>query len=244
MPPPGVLQSRTFALSPPDRTRRRLGVGELVELACTSGPVQWEIVSGGGELSAAAGRSVQFRAPGEAAGVTIRAGSGSITFQVVEPSDLVFRRASRLRHTQGRPDCGFQAQVYLLPADVSFHAVEIREWNSAATLSGFYDSPEWRGIRHRQAPGPSRWLPIGQPLDGGGSSGDGWKDIIYSGDPGGLVRPGAMTFSSAWEYRCLGVSKRFATVIQTHTIDSSGRCTSTKQGESAACELDAMTSSY
>jgi hypothetical protein len=154
---------------------------------------------------------------------------------VIEPSGLLFEKSSNFRHTHGRPDCGYLGQVYAQPDTVSFENMEVRELNSAGTLTGFYNIPAWAGITHQPAgQTSSSWLTIGPPVAGKGSPGVGWKDQIYSGDPGGAPRDGTMTFPITWEFHVgSGAAKAFPSFSQTaQVIGATGQCIQSKDGES------------
>ncbi len=234
-----TITSQTRATSPANRTRRTIGIGEDVDLTVSPGPATWNIASGSGTISAASGTTVTLTAPDRATTVTIQAtGAGctcSITFEVIEPTGLLFEKASNFKHTIRRPDCGYLAKVYVQPDTVSFHNIEIRELNSAAALTGFYDIPAWRGITHQpKNQAHSNWLTIEQPIAGKGSPGIGWKDQIYSGDPGGPITNGTLTFPITWEYHVgSGAEKAFPSFTQVAQVDGvTGQCTQSKDGES------------
>jgi hypothetical protein len=234
-----TITSQTKATSPANRARTTIGIGEDVDLTVSPGPATWDITAGSGAISPTSGTTITFTAPERASTVTIQAtGPGctcTITFQVIEPTGLLFEKASNFRHTNGSPDCGYLAQVYVQPDTVSFHNIEIREQNSAATLTGYYDIPAWHGITHQPAGQThSDWLTIGQPVAGKGSPGVGWQDQIYSGNPGGAVRDGTMTFPITWEYHVgSGAEKAFPSFTQVAHVDgATGTCTMSKDGES------------
>lgn len=159
--------------------------------------------------------------------------SCTITFQVIEPTSLRFKRSGGIQHTNGRPDCGFRAQVNLQPDTVSFHNVEIRELNSQATANGFY--APFNGLHHQPAAqAHSAWFTVRQCIAGQGSPAN-LLDNIYSGDPGGTAALGHMEFPITWEYRVgTGAAKAFPGFVQTHDVDAAGKCTSSKGGETVS----------
>ena len=223
------------------RARTTIGIGEDVDLTVSPGPATWNIVSGGGSLASTSGTTVTYTAPDRVATVVIKAtGSGctcSITLNVIEPTSLLFQKDSNFKHTTGRPDCGYLAKVFVQPDTVSFHNIEVRELNSAATLTGFYDIPSWRTprITHQGAGQThSAWLNVDPCVVGSGSPGIPWKDQIYSGDPGGAFADGTMTFPITWEFHVgAGAEKAFPGFQQIARVDgATGTCTQSKDGES------------
>jgi hypothetical protein len=236
-----TITSQTTVTSPPNRARTTIGIGEDVDLTVTPGPGTWNIVSGGGSLASTSGTTVTYTAPDRVATVTIQAtGSGctcSITLNVIEPTGLLFQKDSNFKHTAGRPDCGYLAKVFVQPDTVSFHNIEIRELNSAATLTGYYDIPAWRTPRITHQPAGqthSAWLNIDPCVVGSGSPGIPWKDQIYSGFTLGAVADGTMTFPITWEFHVgAGAEKAFPGFTQVATVDgATGKCTQSKDGES------------
>jgi hypothetical protein len=140
---------------------------------------------------------------------------------------------TNIKHTNGRPDCGFLASMFLLPTDVSFENIDVRELNSSAHATGFYKP--FDGITHQPASqAHSTWFTVSPPVGEKGSSPN-LQDNIYSGDPGGgppwVV--GVLTFPITWEFKVgSGVPKAFPALQQRHTVDTAGKCTSSKAGES------------
>src|SRR3954452_14951759 len=123
------ITSQTVATMPSKRDRKKLGVGEPVRLTFSLGSANWTLTGTGtglGKLSTRSGAIVTYTAPDRATSVSITAtGSGctaSITLETIEPSGM---RMERSPHTKGnhkkyKTSVGFIADVYILPADVSF----------------------------------------------------------------------------------------------------------------------------
>lgn len=236
--PVPVIVSETVAAQPGSRSRTKIGVGEEVVLTYTGGDATWT-VSGGGTILPASGRTVTFRAGERSANPVVTAtgapGVASLAFEVVEPTDFVMEQtpATKVKHTAGRPDCGFLANLYLLPADVSFQNIEVRELNSRADATGFYQA--FDGLTHQPAAQPhSKWFTVGAPAPGRGSVAH-LHDTIYSGDT--LVGPpfpaGSMVFPITWEFRVAGgAPKAIPSTFQNHQVEAvTGKCTSSKAGE-------------
>lgn len=242
------LTSQTVATSPSDRARTKLGVGEEVTLTVTGNPATWTI-SGGGTLSPSSGThsSVTFTADDNAGSVTITAaGSGCscsnpITFNVVRPANWTMKRktGTNLKHSAGRPDCGWKGIVYLHPDDVNFYNLQICEEDSQAVATGSYSV--FNGVWHGRYPPPDRlgpWIPIVSHSDADGS-GYGGTDTVYSGDPQASRTGSAPPFTTGnmhfpitrkWRIGGTGTAHDFPVVRQEHEIFANGRCESNKAG--------------
>lgn len=262
--PACTLTSQTVATSPSNRARTRIGVGEEVTLTVTGNPATWS-KSGDGTLSPNSGTqaSVTFTAGESAGSVTITAtGSGcscsnSITFTVVEPSSWKMKRKSgtNLKHTNGRPDCGWTGSMYIQPTDVNFYRVETREMDSQAVTTGSYGV--FNNVWHGNYPLPDRassWLSVGSHTDADGSKVN-MIDNIYSGDPAAAANPappatpppfvvGTMYFSIVFQWRVTGsaTNNSFSAVRQEHEIFSNGRCESKKGGHTESSMYNDPTS--
>jgi len=237
-----TITSQTIATSPANRARTRIGVGEEVELTVSPGPATWS-VSGGGTLSSTSGTTVTFTAGDRTATSTITAtGSGcscTITFTIVEPSSWTMTRRSgtNLRHTNGRPDCGWLGIMDVHPNNVNFYRVETRELNSQFTGNGSYSG--FTGAWHQPASQTeSVFFPITSHSDSDGSR-VAMNDNIYTGDPGSAATgmappftPGSGHFPITWQWRVVGTGNihDFPVVRQEAKIFANGRCESRKGG--------------
>ena len=224
-PPSLVITTEAVVTVPGNRWRKAIGVGEEVILNVTPGSAQWSL-SGGGRLSATHGRSVAYTAGDQAGDVTITAtGCGaetSITLTVVAPAGLLIERAAggESERPLGPREAGFLCRLYLQPADVSFHNVEVREQGVAAVATGAYTP--WNGLARQ--PGSS-FLTVGDAIEGKGTPVN-CTDDVRAGDPGGRppFEKGALVFEVPWEYRVgAGSPTVFATVEQRQVIDRNGR---------------------
>lgn len=251
--PPCTIASQTFKRSPSNRARTKVGVGEEVTITVTGNPATWAISEGdGGRISPREGtqNSVTFTADKVAGSSTIIAtGSGCgcvnvITFTVVEPSDFTMRKkGTTLEHTNPRPDCGWTGLVYVHPNDVNFYRVQIRELDSQSVTSGSYNVPLLTGAYHGNYPLPDRassWFALTSHSERRGSKAA-LEDHIYSGYPGvaaaGAAPPfteGTMYFPMTWQWRVAGSARRhnFPRFRQSHRIFTTGRCRSSKAGNS------------
>ncbi len=236
--PTPILVSETVAASPGSRARTKIGIGEEVMLSYTGGTATWTL-SGPGTLIPTSGRTVMFRAGDRNAKPTITAtgapGVASLTFDVVEPSSFFMEQwpGTRTKHTNGRPDCGFLGLVFLLPGDVSFQNIEVRELNSRCVATGFYLI--FNNFAHQgDAQAFSQWITVNPPAAGRPSTAT-LPDNIYSGDS--LVGPpfpdGSMVWPITWQFRAGGgAEKSLPETQQSHHVEAlTGKCTTSKAGE-------------
>ncbi|NNE65654.1 MAG: hypothetical protein HKN33_03735 [Pyrinomonadaceae bacterium] len=259
---PCKLTSETGATSPADRTRTKIGVGEEVNLTITGNPAKWEITSGDGTLSPSTGThsSVVFTAAEKNESVTIKAKcSGcdceeTITFNVTRPTSwkMVRMPGTNLRHNKGRPDCGWQGNMFVQPNDVNFYNVEIREKDSLSVATGSY-KPSHHGKYHGNYPKPDRvsaWFALSSHTEADGSE-LGGEDTIYSGYPNFAATGKAPPFKVGkyyWEivmqWKVSGSTDvhDFPTVRQEHEIFSDGKCETSKGGHSESSMYNDPTS--
>jgi OmpA family len=260
-PAPCKIRSMTVATSPDNRRRTRIAVGEEVDLTVTHGPATWVISSGTGKLSPSSGShsNVTFVADDVAGKVTITATSPgrkcTITFTVVQPDSWTMQRqpGTNLRHTAGRPDCGWKGIMYVHPNDVNFYRIETREKDSRYVGTGSYKS--YNGDFHGNYPAPdhaSDWFTITRHSDSDGSTDD-TPDTIYTGLPGtaitGTAPPfnvGSGYFPITMQWRVLGSPNihDFPVVRQEDEIFDSGRCESRKGGNTEHTIYDWPDSTY
>lgn len=138
------LTTQTAATIPANRTRTKLGVGEIVTLQLTPAPpcpVVWS-QSGPGTLSGTSGSLRTFTAHGAASSTTITATIGgtplSVTFNVVEPNGVIMQRSGTgVFHINGTASAGFQATPFITPEDVSFKNIQVREGAVAGVGRGY-----------------------------------------------------------------------------------------------------------
>jgi type VI secretion system secreted protein VgrG len=254
-----TITSQTKATSPANRARRRIGVGEEVELTVNPGPATWAITSGTGTLSPRGSQTTVTYTAGDAAGnVTITATTPTcrctITFAVVEPTSWMMKRqpGTNLKHSDLRPDCGWKGIMYVHPDDVNFYRIETREKDSQCVATGSYTV--FSGLYHGNYPEPdhaSDWFPITRHSSSDGSTDD-VPDEIYSGDPGAIAtnaappfKVGASYFPITIQWRVgTGAAKDFPVVRQEHEIFTDGRCESRKGGHPEETKYNDPPSSY
>lgn len=250
-----TLTSQTYAASPANRARTKIGVGEEVTLTYSPGvgDIKWSAT--GGTLSPKSGASVTFTAEDTAGKVTITAtgslGSASITFTVVIPAELTMMRKpdSPLLHGEGYLNCGFTGKPLIHPNDVNFYRVEIRELDSRAITSGVYNDSEGAfhgGESYRRNGGASSWLPLSSHNDTDGTGGVA-EDTIYAGYPSRYsskpappYEPGTLTFPITWQWRVIGMKEihYFPQLLHSQVLDQNGLVTISKGGYTAQCRYD------
>ncbi|MFT3773490.1 MAG: hypothetical protein QM820_49570 [Minicystis sp.] len=247
------ITSQTASTTLPNRSRTKIGVGEMVTLTCSTGAATWTTTAGG-TLSSTTGSSVRFTAGDAAATPTITATTSgcscTITLDVVTPSGYTMiaipsNASPQVRHdVQGRPDCGFKAAMFLLPVDVSFHALEVRELNDPFTATGFY--APFNGKGHRPSGQPSAAAAVLQPKPPLGSRAN-LVDEVYSGDPGGPVKVGKEEAPARFEFRLAvgpGPWQSFPGSTQVASVTAAGDCTVTKAGAKATTHMNDQPSSW
>jgi hypothetical protein len=254
-----TITSQTVATSPSNRARTKIAVGEEVELTVNPGPATWAITSGSGTLNPNSGTKVTYTAGDAAGSATIKAtGPGcscTITFTVVEPSNWTMKRQpnTKLKHTNGRPDCGWKGIMYVHPNDVNFYRIETREKDSTYVGTGSYAS--YNGDYHGNYPPPDRvsaWFPISRHSETDGSTDD-TPDTIYTGLPSPAATGTAPPFKSGSGYFPITIQWRvvgsgnihdFPAVRQEDEIFSNGRCESRKGGNPEHTMYNDPTSTY
>lgn len=164
-------------------------MGELVVLTFeqTCGEVEWEWDDGDIPAAPSKAATVTWTAPDRANdSVTITAqgeqGSASITFKVVEPSDVKMESFLRLHHFCGGTGFGMLAKVYVFPDDVCFCNIRLEELPDyvQADVPGPYE--EFNGAPH-VPPGPQPGTENVRSGFGTKIGADDCYDRIYSGDP-------------------------------------------------------------
>jgi hypothetical protein len=147
------IQHLTVVTSPKDRKRLKVGVGEKVYLGAPC-PADWTI-QGGGTLSRKTGISTDLTAPETASQVTITAklhvdnSTKTVTFDVVEPNGMTFvKTANLLNASETLLQTGFEAKVYVTPADVNFTAISVGEESCKSERTGHYKNLYPNSFRH------------------------------------------------------------------------------------------------
>jgi hypothetical protein len=153
----------------------------------------------------------------------------SADIAIVEPNDarMVQKPGSNIFHVNGTWSCAFLGEIFLLPADVSFTNILMREGSVAAVASGYLAGLS--GQIHDTGPLCSV---------GPGDSVNGCKvNIVADQVVTGILMPppdfsdGDFLWEIPWEYSA-GNSplKTFTTAPHHATADAGGRATISKKG--------------
>lgn len=232
------------ATMPSNRARTRLGVGESTRLTFSLGAATWTQSPAAGSLSSTSGASVTYTAPDRANTVTITATGGgctaTITLTIVEPSDVHMRRkpGSLGNHQQGQASVGFIAEIFILPADVSFENCSSLEDEAYAVGTGCYQQfLSTHQVGHNPSTIPAS---IGPPeSDTSGSKVNGFDRVATTAT---RYCAGGWTLTIPWRFQVgSGASKVFRSVDQTVTITATGAATISKAGASNHSELNDAT---
>jgi len=222
---------------PSNRERKKIGIGEQVTCSVDAsvGSVTWSVESGGGTVSTQSGLSTTFTAPDRAATCVVKAITSddeecSVTFNVVEPSgvNIVQEPGTGVWHTNNTASVGFKGRLYILPADVSFQQIEIREEDVAGVGVGYLS------FKNGEPHGLKNWIPVDSPTNDTSGSKVNGVDTISSGTY--TQQPysnGTFTWAIPWEFRVgTGSEKEFSTVTHKEEIDANGNMTISKGGAS------------
>ncbi|NQZ06994.1 MAG: RHS repeat protein [Algicola sp.] len=157
------LVTETVAMTPANRQRRKVGVGEQINISlspATDDVVHWSL-SGDGKLGSIVGPHAVLTAGDISSSPIVTAKIGSVTlsvqFEVIPPTGVLItkRPNTNLYHSwSNRSSVGFLGQVLVQPTDVSFYGANIREGGGVAVATGLYanangtvhDIGSWAGI--------------------------------------------------------------------------------------------------
>lgn len=115
-----------------------------------------------GTFASASGATVTWTAPaaGATCSVTATPTTGtpcSVSMTVVPPSERSLVVQSQRAYTAGLAGSGFVAGVTIMPTNVSFSRIEVREETVNAVASGYYDTAlHWNGLAHPTG----TWIPL------------------------------------------------------------------------------------
>jgi len=242
--------SQTVATVPADRKRRKIGVGEKVNLTFNLGSANWTAT--GGTLSVASGSTTRFTSPDRASVVKITAIDTSgeqdeITFTVIEPSGVLMERANGtgIWHIQSIPSVGIRTSIYIQPADVSFENIKIVEGDCPGVVTGYLVGTPLDGIAHGFH-GAGNKVGVGPVVSGKGSKVLA-NDTAQSGhcNFGLPYSDGTFLWAIPWSFSVSsGGDKQFAIVNQNFKIDSAGAMDVLKAGANGHAALADATSNY
>jgi sugar lactone lactonase YvrE len=231
------ITSQTVAAAPSNRARTAIGVGEVVNLTFTGSSATWSLSGSAGGTIKTSGQQVTYTAGAVPGMAKITATGGpctvTLTLSVIAPSVVRYQRVpgSNYRHTMGRPDVGFAANVYIGPDTVSFYNIWVREAAANATATGVY--VQYNGKGHS----PSSPNPATTNVVPGRGTEMVAADQIYSGDPDKAAHPftpGYEQFNIPRQYSLSkgGPYKDITVVLQKCTLVSGMTLTGAKAGAS------------
>ncbi len=246
------ITSETIMTQPSNRARTDIGVGERVRVTFSLGEANWTL-AGQGHLSSNTGATIVYRAPSTAETVTLTATGGgctaSITFNIIAPTGVKMRR----RDTLHRVNCvliGMHTDIFIAPDTVNFHAIDIRELDSALAASGVFAPNAGRGHISGVVPpggpgGAASATPAVRP--GFGTKIDGIDTIILgflSAPPAGpAAAAGRGVWTIPWEYALHGGTFRhFTTLHQIQTCTAAGVLAASKAGALATANVTSASS--
>ncbi len=234
----------------PGRSTSRFGVGELIDLsffasagetADSLGGLKWFIAQGQGTLTdlGANDGTALYTAPASEGPITLvlKTVSGNnpgmvvatAEITIVEPQDarMIRKPGTNILHVQGTWSCAFLGEIFLLPADVSFSNILMREGSAPAVASGYLAS--LNGQIHDAGPLCS----VGPGDSTAGCKVNILEDKVVTGilTPPPPFSDGDFLWEIPWEY-CAGDSPlKVFTIAQHHaTADSNGKATISKKG--------------
>ena len=249
----------------PGRSEAHYGVGEGVDLTYTTQPagipvnLTWSIVNGNGSIM-----GVIWQAGDYATTTTLRAwvqsGSSADEYRdvsrgVVAPSSIT------MRHTPGRgkfhvrdtASTGFKGDPYLLPKDVSFSAIEVKEFSAVGRGDGYFEcgtpTPEKPYLQPCPIHPEGAWQGVLSPNDplvqpGMGSLVNGIDTIRTAINIRVPYSQGTFEWDIPWKYRLNGGTERLIENVKSReVIEASGKITKSKAGDLESSELLDPTSS-
>jgi hypothetical protein len=234
----------------PGRSTFRFGVGELIDLsffasagetAESFGGLKWFIAQGGGNLTemGANNGTALFAARADGGPVTLVlktvAGGNpdtimaSVDITIVEPSDARMEQkpGSNILHVNGTWSCAFLGEIFLLPTDVSFTNILMREGSVPAVASGYLAS--LNGQIHDASPLCS----VGPGDIAAGCKVNILEDQVVTGilTPPPPFADGDFRWDIPWEYNVGNSALKVFTTAQHHaTADRNGQATISKKG--------------
>ena len=233
------------------RSKVRFGAGERLDLSVkveptTTPPVDMEWVVKAGNVNvhnkdAKGTATAQCGPKGGAAVLELRLKTGAKTvlaskrFEVVAPEGAEFIKISDDYHVAGAASAGFVGQIRLLPTDVSFKGVEMREGAAPFEGSGCFKEAELKNAPESELiaklkdsyayihPVMGAWVKIGA---GNKSLGADTVTTAVSKWAGG----GKFVWNIPWFYRVVGFAGdfKFTTAVHKATVDNAGTMTVSK----------------
>lgn len=238
---PSVITSETVELLPAPRDRKKVAVGEEVNLTLSSGDATTAWTTTAGTLSATTGPTVKFTAPDTAQNVIITAGGANIVFTIVAPSGVHMDRftGTGVKHTQNQPDSGIEILPFILPDTVNFSKIRYREIDVKGIVSspGVYScNPASNGHCGHGGTAPCNDLAVTNTVVAGKGTQTVLGDCAYSGHCG-FAPPftsGLLVLFIPYEYKVgTGAFRQFTLVVQSHSLAADGSTLTTSKADAS-----------
>ncbi len=233
------LTSETVATHPSDRKRKKIGVGEEIDLALKPPSLPsptWGALTGtpGTSVLTPSGATARLEAGRRACTPTVESTilgtTLHIDYNVVQPSGESATKTSDMSFASGVQGVGMELEVTTLPNDVSFYNVEVIEIDKGTqNVTGFFTPFPASALKH--TPNPN-WIQLDQQ--------NRWTDSAGFFGWGSSTTWAYGTYEWAIEVRWRVVGKEtgqgevVGNRVQTHTLnDSTGNSTESKLNNTA-----------
>lgn len=235
------LTSETVATQPTDRKRKKLGVGEEVDLALKPPSLPsptWGALTGtpGTSLLTPVGATARLEAGKRACTPTVELTTLGTTlhidYDVVQPSGESATKTFDMSFASGVQGAGMELKITTLPSDVSFYNVEVIEIDKGTqNVTGFFTPFPASALKHTPNP---LWIQLTEQNQWSDSAGFfGWGSST-------TWAYGTYEWNIEVRWRVVGRDTGSApgeilgNRIQTHTLhDSTGNSTESKLGRTA-----------
>lgn len=170
-PPPCAIKTVTAAHAPDGSldSRRVVGVREEVAMSAAQPPIPATWTATDGTLGPPISDVVVWTAPEVEKTCVVTAtprdpaiGPCSVSIDVVRPTERVLKKTTDVVYQAGLAGSGFIADVTILPREVAFERIEVREEEAVGVATGYYDTVlHWNGKKHLE----TKWtVPHGNNL--------------------------------------------------------------------------------
>ncbi len=247
-----LIKTKTEAMVPANRARTKLGVCEddFVALTPSIGTVKWKL-TGQGSITSKTSHDTLYSAPDrasaserlEATFTTTKQETGepksiacSVTFNVIEPTGVSLENAqdSRDWHVYGLMSAGVCAKVRVLPRDVCFYQIQIREADGIITSSGY-----WASLNGKTEKVDTRWNPVQQGTNSYPSIKAGIDRVTGHGSNKPITKGGRLKLKIPLYFKgAIGTEKKYGEVTHFVRSDSSGWIYIFKAGAEAEHDFD------
>ena len=233
------MTSETVATQPQDQKRKKLGVGEEVNLTLKPSSLPsptWALngTPGTSALSTTTGITSKLTAGGLACTPTTEATINGevvkIDFNVIEPATVTFSRTSTSSQTSPSLGLLMAADIYVGPSDVNFMNITVEEGQCGAIAVDYFAYQN--GLNHPASSAPVSMTATVDATKGTKANG---QDSIGGGTQGPPYSPGTFTWSIPWKYTSGGQTKQFTTINHDKSLsisNSKATLTISKSGAS------------